>query len=721
MVAAARVGFDPYAGLTVEAGSIFSSVAKLGRKVLKPVGATFRGAVRNPVGKAALQVAKIGSGVPLLGVVPGASAQVDRALDALSRGNLTGARRAAVAAGVQLAPVVQQALKQFGPAGLAASAAIGALATGVKGGNLEEIAWSAAEGGAPQGIDTAIKAAQEIRRGGSPTRLALSLMSQNLIPGSPAAAGFNLAQSVLSGNAGAATGEIVTKLGAQRRALPTEEGRRGFDLAIGTISRAVKKSPATQKPAGPRVNVLAAPRKPPISALGGAHELAKARLERDPALARQSLATIVRTLRISPTTAQTALGVVRSRFRWRSLSSNAARFVQKHAPTAARVALRDTKGLSDSNTIYVVEAGDGAQRIGDKLLGKGEGVKRWKQLIAANSPPKGVDPKTGNFKILSVGERLKLPASWTAELNARSGTPAPIVAPSPSLAPAGSRFVLVLRGEGPHQIAQRLTGDGNRRKELTAANIPRDADGRARKSDGAGGFSPGLQPGQRLFVPNNWPTHPQAMPLGTVAPVVSPSPLPTVPLPGVTPPPITGPTEDLQAILQAKAILAAWGKTDGLHEAGLPDYGMRAEDVSGIFDSRDRFMLASFASWSNRTQGTRLVASGDFLPEHGDALRAWAEKRSGLPLPTSTPGASVPPVVVLPVPAPPGASLPSSEGSPPPATTEPVKPSPGAPTPPPPGAPSSPSSPKAPAKKDDGGGGAALLAVAIPLAAALLS
>src|SRR5690348_6602173 len=97
MVAAARPGFDPYDQITVEAGSIFGGIRRTAQRVVsskpvrvvaRPAGAAFRTVAASPVGKPVIAVAKIAT-MPVLTLSPGASEQVDRGLDALSRRDLT--------------------------------------------------------------------------------------------------------------------------------------------------------------------------------------------------------------------------------------------------------------------------------------------------------------------------------------------------------------------------------------------------------------------------------------------------------------------------------------------------------------------------------------------------------------------------------------------------------------------------------------------------------
>lgn len=84
--------------------------------------------------------------------------------------------------------------------------------------------------------------------------------------------------------------------------------------------------------------------------------------------------------------------------------------------------------------------------------------------------------------------------------------------PKPAVALVPSRTVTVTsKLNSESRIAAHLLGQsqGNRWPELVKVNIPRDADGRSRTKDTKtknriGALSPGLQPGQRLFIPDSW-------------------------------------------------------------------------------------------------------------------------------------------------------------------------------------------------------------------------
>jgi len=84
--------------------------------------------------------------------------------------------------------------------------------------------------------------------------------------------------------------------------------------------------------------------------------------------------------------------------------------------------------------------------------------------------------------------------------------------PGPTPTPATHKITTVRPREGLANIAIRLLGhEGNTAwPELRAVNIPHDADGRARSKIATeqGGIHPILQPGQHLWVPDNWDVDP---------------------------------------------------------------------------------------------------------------------------------------------------------------------------------------------------------------------
>jgi hypothetical protein len=86
-------------------------------------------------------------------------------------------------------------------------------------------------------------------------------------------------------------------------------------------------------------------------------------------------------------------------------------------------AVTDASGLDATGSKYVVEPGDFATKIAQKLVRNGN---RWPELVAAN-PQKKTNAADGNFASLLPGEVINLPASWVA-----GGAPSSPSAPLPS-------------------------------------------------------------------------------------------------------------------------------------------------------------------------------------------------------------------------------------------------------------------------------------------------
>jgi nucleoid-associated protein YgaU len=158
-------------------------------------------------------------------------------------------------------------------------------------------------------------------------------------------------------------------------------------------------------------------------------------------------------------------------------------------------------------TTYTVQAGDSPWKIAEKLTGNGH---NWTELVDTNAPPKELTPK-GEFKTLSTGEVLVLPERWVnlapeTTVRAEATTAAPntptttetkpvLVADAPAPVPA---TYTVVSGDSAWRIAQKLTGDGNRWRELRDANPdkPRSNDGNFKT----------LFAGEVLKLPDSWVT-----------------------------------------------------------------------------------------------------------------------------------------------------------------------------------------------------------------------
>jgi hypothetical protein len=222
--------------------------------------------------------------------------------------------------------------------------------------------------------------------------------------------------------------------------------------------------------------------------------------------------------------------------------------------------------------------------------------------------------------------------AWVRKLHVYA--PAHALGDTRGLSPDGLVYV-VESGDYPGKIALKLTGSANRWPELIAANKQKPTVNR-----GIGPEFKTLFAGEKLTVPSSWKVAAPAVPaivVPTTTPSSLPSPSPVIPPVAPTTPVLDPARETTATVLQAKALLVAWTKTDGAKEAGFPDYGLKAEDLSTTFGPRDEFILASFEGWSNRTRGTQLPVDGILTDAAAAALRDWADKSAAPVIPPLAP------------------------------------------------------------------------------------
>lgn len=224
----------------------------------------------------------------------------------------------------------------------------------------------------------------------------------------------------------------------------------------------------------------------------------------------------------------------------------------------------------------------------------------------------------------------------------------------------GPARIKLQSGDLPYLIAKKYAGDQTKWSQIATVNPGMKV---VHQKDKAGkviwsGLSP-WNTGLEVNLPPTWPNLP-----GGTAPSA-----PSVP----TPPAASELTA--AAILQAKATLAAWSKTDGVASAGVSDYGTKLEDASPTWGPRDRLTLSGFSTWWNKAGKTPpLGTTGELSAAHASALRAWAEAKAGAPLPAPVPApaSTEPPPQVLPPMVIPGGTSPLPGW--PPAQTDPAYP-----------------------------------------------
>ncbi len=325
----------------------------------------------------------------------------------------------------------------------------------------------------------------------------------------------------------------------------------------------------------------------------------------------------------------------------------------------------------------------------------------------------GVSPQVAADALRAVGPRAlpwrplsRRAAGWLRRYTSVPARALTLTSDTGAL-PIGPARIKLQSGDLPYLIAKKYAGDQTKWSQIASVNPgmkvvhQKDKTGKVIWS----GLSPWYA-NLEVNLPPTWPNLP-----GGAAPA-----------PGVPSVPTAPAASELTAaaILQAKATLAAWSKTDGVSSAGVSDYGTKLEDASPAWGPRDRLTLAGFAAWWNKSHTPALSTGGELTAAHAGALRAWAEGKAAAPTapsaPAPTPAGPAPQAPTIPLPSwPSGVTDPTSPGQPQPGGAAPTAPSfpplPQLPTPPSlPGAIPA-AAPAAPAAKSDDSGIGALAAL----------
>lgn len=192
----------------------------------------------------------------------------------------------------------------------------------------------------------------------------------------------------------------------------------------------------------------------------------------------------------------------------------------------------------------------------------------------------------------------------------------------------GTKYI-VAKGDSPFKIAETLSGNGNNWKML----LPLNADKKPT-------VDKNVWIGEVLNIPASW-QKPTAKPAVSPGPAIPSQPAPKAPSVVVEAPPAISVAP---SILQAKSILVAWSKTDGVNQAGVSDYGSNVADMSTSMGPRDNMELMAFQNWDNKVASAGLKTDGQLDAATLTALQNWAEERAK----QAAPAAATPTVTTLP-------------------------------------------------------------------------
>lgn len=544
---------------------------------------------------------------------------------------------ARVAKSVAKSPVIgnavkyaQRGLANMGPVGMAAAGALGGLSAVVRGKNLEEIAWAAAEGAAPEGIRQAVSAAHSLRRGEPLIGAALGATVGALSP-----EGKRAAESAL---AALKTGKGVAELARRRRSLRTEAERRAFDVAVGAVAKGSRQVQNRTRAAVQRSSRRAANAARRAAAARGI-ALRRVREQQAKQQARRAMQISSRRAASAASAAAKKMAEARRRLHGLTRPGSVRDPIAEAAARKARLTRAVVRLPIDRRLAQHPEWSS----LGPQALARRLGVSPAEAANALQRRTRTMRPRALSPRALSFVARYS--PALPIGLFRRD---------TRGFEQSGGEWIYVVEsGDYPYKLAQKYAPGGAAKagttyRQLLKANpqYPLNA-----KKDNFRNFWTGM----RLKWPEGW----------TVPEKAKPAPAPVEPETTPTPVVPSG-TATLATIIQAKALLATWGLSDGAGEAVVAGYGTSAADLTAEWTARDKQQLRAFSLWHNATRGTTLNADGTLDSEHLDALKAWAEKRATEPVlskpsPEPAPAPKPVPVKMPPeVPALPAPTVPSS-------------------------------------------------------------
>lgn len=691
--------------------ALFGAIKRAAKGVAKGVGGAAKGVAKG-VGGAAKGVAKVAS-------------TVARPVGELSKSPLWNIAQT----GVSFIPGVGQGVS----AGMAAAAALG------RGQSVRDIALQAARGAIPGGpvAQAAFDVAVGAVRGQRIDRAALGAVREQLPGGEAARAAFDAGVALAEGKRldSTAAAAMRNELGRSGRdvfdrAVRAANVRRGFPSrdqivfpGLGRAESSVARALATQPGfRGLRLNQIASRMSLPTQAarkgaaawlqrfgqrpvsvrdvgdfdsLEGAAERLGVELP-DDLDELEAPAPYPNIVPLPPVAVSRALLLRLAQ----DGPPDVRRAIQAHGLLAM---LAQNVGELDGTGGWVIRSGDLPFNVAQKVTGDGN---RWKEIPLANPDMKVVHKKDSAGKVIwsgiepwTAGKRFNLPPGWIVGAmpeitvpTATSSVPGVAVSPSvaggppfppPSVYPAGypSAYYIVQAGDTGTAIAKRITGDGNRWKELRDMN-PGTADPQIGMRANVGQKLhlpptwvkpqpilmplplPVPSPGEWIETPDYWvstsPGQPtgspsssiptatfptvseDAPPLATLPPLAS-VPLPALPVslpsapapvqapaPAAAPPAVTGTTQQVASV---QVQLGYFFKAHSDATWSIPDapFGTLPSDYDGVWDQRSFQAMGAFQKWWNaRNKPPSLRTDGMPDAQSIAALRAQIDEDLGM-------------------------------------------------------------------------------------------